>query len=806
MNKYLAKSLDQSQDDHCETIVEHTNNLLDQYQLLKQCYPDIFRGFWHSQYQFNDSLGKNFAKKARYEDDWKLLQIACAYHDLGKMNTKFQKKVEAGESYYKGEIPHALLSITMLPINELEKQFSQGQITALIYAIKWHHERDFSEIDDKHYADEIESLKKEFAKFDYSKLNFLIHPQVPENILQKKGMNFKHRLSNQSSKEAKIFDEFVMLKGLLNRIDYAASGHYKIESKSRVQLSQNILETWQEKNSAADWNDLQKWTYEHRDESIVVVGQTGLGKTESGLRWLDNSKAFFVLPLKSAINSIYKRISKIVFQDKSHENLALLHSDMVAKALTENFNNEDDMDKFINEENSWSKQLSIATLDQVFNFVYHYKNYEPKIATLAYAKVVIDEIQMYTPDLLGYLIFGLSEIQRYGGKFQIMTATLPPFLLDLLKDNELVFTQPPQPFLSPNIDHRHKVKVLHKQINADDVVQLDQHQKTLVVCNTVKAATELYSELKEKGISNIHLIHSRFIRKDRNEKENEIMEFGQAENKNSGIWIGTQVVEASLDIDFDLLITELSELCGLFQRMGRCYRKRNYEGDLPNVYVFDGGDKTTSGIHELVQEYDEKNHSVVDYHLFKISKKAIADFDGYLTEKDKLNLINDNYATNRIYDEGCSLIDRVNDCIDYLSNLVYSNTPLSKAEVVDRFRNIDTIDVIPEQVFSDNREEIEEAAQKLNKYLQRKDFDDRIEYKKQYQKLTREKAEARELINNYLVAIPFYISSKLSNRWIENEFLNKAGFRILPQDFNYNSETGLSYKDNESENDEDNFF
>ena len=101
-----------------------------------------------------------------------------------------------------------------------------------------------------------------------------------------------------------------MLKGLLNRIDYAASGHYEIESKSRAYLSQNILQHWRKDNPTANWNDLQDWTYKNRNESIIVVGQTGLGKTESALRWLDNSKSFFVLPLKSAINSIYDRIFK----------------------------------------------------------------------------------------------------------------------------------------------------------------------------------------------------------------------------------------------------------------------------------------------------------------------------------------------------------------------------------------------------------------------------------------------------------------------------------------------------------------
>ena len=55
--------------------------------------------------------------------------------------------------------------------------------------------------------------------------------------------------------------------------------------------------------------------------------------------------------------------------------------------------------------------------------------------------------------------------------------------------------------------------------------------------------------------------------------EKEIKEFSNNKEK-SGVWITTQLVEASLDIDFDYLYTEMSTLDSLFQRLGRCYRKR----------------------------------------------------------------------------------------------------------------------------------------------------------------------------------------------------------------------------------------
>ena len=90
----------------------------------------------------------------------------------------------------------------------------------------------------------------------------------------------------------------------------------------------------------------------------------------------------------------------------------------------------------------------------------------------------------------------------------------------------------------------------------------------------------MYDQIKEKNETlNSHVLHSRFDREDRKNLENEIKEFGKTYNERNeidiqnGIWIATSIVEVSLDIDFDYLFTELTDLNGLFQRMGRCNRK-----------------------------------------------------------------------------------------------------------------------------------------------------------------------------------------------------------------------------------------
>lgn len=762
---FLAKS-------NSETLVQHTNNLLDQLDLLKKTYPNILSSH-----------------------HWKLLQYACAYHDLGKINDKFQYKIRRNMSVVESEIPHGLLSITMIDFKTLSKEFTQDELKILAYAVANHHNRDFSSITKDYYKEQIKELAINEAKLDLSSLKINLPVRKPR-FVSSKYYKFKHIWTindiledpyldpSEIPNKLRVYELFVKIKGLLNRLDYAASGHYFIESSSRINEANNILSYL---GKSANYNALQNWTYDHQDQSIVVVAQTGLGKTESALRWMNNSKSFFILPLKTAINSMYDRLTQEIFQgdlDKVNSNMAILHSDML-NILSNNkkldsvqtFNNE------VNEDRQWSKQLSIATLDQIFNFVYHYKGYEPKLATLSYAKVVIDEIQMYSPDLLAYIIYGLKEIQDYGGKFDIMTATLAPAVLDLLKENNIKFIISKHAFLDNKINHRHKVKTMHQELTSEDILKLDQNQKTLVIVNTVTKAIELYNDLKQAN-KNVHLIHSHFTRKDRSIKEHEINDF--AHNSDShGIWIGTQVVEASLDIDFDLLITELSELNSLFQRMGRCYRKRNYEGQNPNVYVFDGGGKPTSGI-------NHSEHSVVDYQMFELSKNVIKNLDNYLTEEDKLKLINDNYTTEKLSNsKKTGFIDQVKKDYAYLISMQSLQT--NKSQVKKIFRNLQTVDVIPEKLYLENKNKIDIIAEKLAN----KNFSDKIE-----------SIKAREKLNNLLVNTYSYVAK--SENLVDNKNLNALGYKILSKNFEYSSETGLNLKknneDQEDDNDHENIF
>ena len=421
-----------------------------------------------------------------------------------------------------------------------------------------------------------------------------------------------------------------------------------------------------------------------------------------------------------------------------------------------------------------SLPLTVCTIDQLFDFVFRAPGFELKVATLSYSKVVIDEIQMYSTDLLAYLIYGLKYITDFGGKFAIMTATLPGIIPDLLKEEQIEFVTT-EPFI--NDKRRHNIKVLKDTINAEFIKENYKNNKILVVCNTVKKSKQIYEELKNLGIEckELNLLHSRFIKKDRAKKEKEISEFANPKRlkesvkrerklKNiseNGIWIGTQVVEASLDLDFDILITELSDLNGLFQRMGRCYRNREVLDEKYNCYVFT---EECSGI--------KGSKAVIDREIHNKSKEVLLEVDGLLTEQKKLELIEKVYSTESLKDTEYygKLVKNIYALKNYIQE--YDN-------VQRIFRNIASEDVIPKIVYQENVEEIKKNIEILKKKSKGLD-------KKERKKLRSEKIEARREINQFKVAIPEYeIKGINSDQKKEIKINDYETLIILDCDYSY---------------------
>jgi CRISPR-associated endonuclease/helicase Cas3 len=294
------------------------------------------------------------------------------------------------------------------------------------------------------------------------------------------------------------------------------------------------------------------------------------------------------------------------------------------------------------------------------------------------------------------------------------------------------------------------------------------NKKVLIIVNTIKKAQEIYQELKEQGVEDLHLLHSRFTRKDRMIKEDQIQELGKIDKNETGVWVTTQIVEASLDIDFDLLLTELSEVCGLFQRMGRVYRNRNLENEAVNVYVFTG-DPTPSGIRR-------SDKSVVDFDIFTQSKIHLEAFKhGILSEEMKMELVEKVYSVEAL--KKSNYYNKIRDTINHTNS--FQAFEVKKRDI--ELRSIDTEMIIPHSVYRDNEEEILCNLERL----------------KQSESWV-EKIAALNEIKNFFVPMPGYalkIAQKKS--LIENQLQISRYEKVYVVSFKYDSDEGLVFKEDQ---------
>ena len=625
-----------------------------------------------------------------------LVKKACLHHDDGKANPEFQKRVNSEKKISfnpEKEIAHNILSVLLLDRNAFESLEDYYCVAA---AILYHHD----------FGEPIETLK------DKDKI------ELAGKLLSGRNKRIKRSDCNKLGQylwdeESEMHKKTVLIKGLLHKCDYSASGGYQAEFPNDflVKAMDNVKKHWPPQS---DWNALQKYCMKHRDDNLILIAQTGMGKTEAGLQWIGDNKGFFVLPIRTAINAIYQRVSENILENQELEKrLALLHSSSM-EYYVENIDDAQlDYWEYEQRGKNLAMPLSISTMDQLFDFVFRYAGYEFKLATFSYSKLVIDEIQMYDPNVLAYLIFGLKKIKEMGGKIAIMTATLAPFLKDILIKELSIKPEHVQCFSNDLL--RHNVKVIDEKLTAEAIAEFykknkssesNQGNKILVVCNTVKKAQAIYGALKESlPAEQLHLLHSRFTRNDRAKKEEAILAFGKTYNEDgslklgNGIWIATSLVEASLDIDFDYLFTELQELNSLFQRLGRCNRKGVKPIDVPNCFIYT----------EIEAKYlSNSTHGFIDVDIYNVSKEALKDVCGPITETQKMELI-DKYMTMEKLKKS-EYIQKYNEKMMELQAL--QPYDIEKKEV--KIREIDTKDIIPHTVYELHKDEIEAAEKKLN--------------------------------------------------------------------------------------------
>ena len=365
---------------------------------------------------------------------------------------------------------------------------------------------------------------------------------------------------------------------------------------------------------------------------VILEAPMGCGKTEAALMTAEQlagkqqcAGVFFGLPTQASSNGIFPRVESWVdsLGQENQEKLSLRLSHGKA-ALNEEFQSlsrncsegiDPDGEKtkyvYVNEWFSGRKKAMlddfiVGTVDHLLLMALKQKHLMLRHLGFSKKLVIIDEVHAYDAYMGQYLYMVLQWLGAYKVPTIILSATLPierrkdlmKYYLkgrgikekdignfDFLKTESyplLTFSKGSEVESFSDFQEEKEKKVMLYQLEEENLVDtvksLGKNGAVIgIIVNTVGRAQRITKDLLEAfPEEEVHLLHSRFIDTDRIKKEEELLKKigNNAERPKRFIVVGTQVIEQSLDIDFDLMISDLCPVDLLIQRIGRLHRHK----------------------------------------------------------------------------------------------------------------------------------------------------------------------------------------------------------------------------------------
>jgi len=375
------------------------------------------------------------------------------------------------------------------------------------------------------------------------------------------------------------------------------------------------------------------------EPSLFIMEEiTGAGKTESALilahRLIAAGNAngiYFGLPTMATANAMYERIEKVYrkfFADNTQPSFILAHSANKQYFALENkktYESTDVDEDAIMDEQAWLydnrkkallAHIGVGTIDQALLAVLPAKHQSLRLLGLHGKVLIVDEVHAYDSYMNKLLCTLLTFHAAQGENAILLSATLPQaqrksFIEAFAEGRNMRFDRSVEisnqyPLVSGITgakfieEHIVSPERLHREVNVTALYEeskiferiMDAVKNGKNICwvrNTVFDAQRTYGVLsREINEENIILFHARFALGDRLKIEKKIIEdFGA---KSGGgrctgkVVVATQVVEQSLDIDFDYMITDLAPIDLIIQRAGRlCRHSRDAKGNRVNA-------------------------------------------------------------------------------------------------------------------------------------------------------------------------------------------------------------------------------
>ena len=508
-------------------------------------------------------------------------------HDIGKTSPTFQKTLKA-DFRRNATTPifrHEIASLFFISLVDAEIRPQVIDMVVAHHKSAYNDSRKLGIIDmDEELEDCFELHAKDYDIWSIDALGILNLLGFNTRPISKYEARANYEEALEHCKRKPL--GWSMWKGVLTGSDYLASGLGDYTEKSTTNIF--LLPDLSFYNRKHPLYPLSQLPANCPKPHSLVTAPTGGGKTDYLIRRC-KGRVFYTLPFQASINAMYHRIKEDL--KDSDADIRLLHASS-AITVTNGTIEEKILQRHI------GASIKVMTPHQMASIVFGTKGFEAMAVDLKGADVILDEIHTYS-DISQSIVLKIVEIlEELGCKIHIGTATMPRVLYQKIlillggEDNVLEVTLPTN--ILDTFD-RHEVYKIKAFDDALPLIEkaIESNQKVLIVFNQIKRSQKLFEELSRKYPSvQKMLIHSRFKRGDRSQLEMDLKNRFNTSN-DACIVVSTQVVEVSLDISFDLMVTECAPLDALIQRFGRINRKRTEEtiGKFKPVYVIEPPEK-----------------------------------------------------------------------------------------------------------------------------------------------------------------------------------------------------------------------
>lgn len=316
---------------------------------------------------------------------------------------------------------------------------------------------------------------------------------------------------------------------------------------------------------------------EHMGEDELPVGSTA---------WLGHSRR--------RLNRVYQGLPTVRLSE-IHDEDACLQSRVAAH-------------EWLTRKKALLATTVVATIDQLLLASLTLKHGALRFLGLATKVLIIDEVHAYDPFMRTHLVSLLQWLAELRVPVVMLSATLPSGIRQELVeayagptptvDPETSEKDAPYPRVTaafrggirtwaPAPSGRASLVALQRITDDDDVIALRLEELladggcALVVRNTVKAARRTAEALRRRLPMQVECHHARFLAGDRQSNDERLLsQFGHPDlvaergsiRPTRAVVVATQVAEISLDVDFDVLLTDLAPMDAIVQRIGRCHR------------------------------------------------------------------------------------------------------------------------------------------------------------------------------------------------------------------------------------------